>query len=165
MRLAPILIFSLFISATGVSLLIAQPPNARAGNGKGYSLWTLAELAEQGKPYNPDPTGMAGGGLGSLNGHTSILVRRDKTGESESHATASDLMVVVDGHASIVIGGTITGNTRMNAPGEPRGTDVEGGEEKQIGPGDIIHLEPGTVHWVKIAAEPLTYFLVKLEQR
>lgn len=131
-----------------------------------YTIWRSSELAERALPYRADPTGMAGGGIGRMDGRMAILVRRDKTGESESHANASDLMMVVDGEATLVVGGAITGLREGTQPGEPRGTGVQGGEEKEIRAGDIIHLGPGTVHWVKVPeGGRLTYFLVKLARQ
>lgn len=146
-----------------IMLAIALP--LFAADPEGFAMWKSTELTERGKPYKADATGMAGGGLGSVGGYSAILVRRDKTGEAESHENFADVMMVVDGEAMLVIGGTVA-DTRQNSPGEVRGKSIAGGVEKKIGPGDIIHLPGKMPHWVTLQpGKQITYFLLKLDKK
>jgi quercetin dioxygenase-like cupin family protein len=49
-------------------------------------------------------------------------------------------------------------------PHEVRGTSIDGGETKQIVPGDIIHIPARVPHQLKIAAgTKLTYLVIKVD--
>lgn len=49
------------------------------------------------------------------------------TGQVEVHDKETDIFYIVDGEATIVTGGTMAGG-RQTAPGQSRGTEVQGGE-------------------------------------
>lgn len=51
-------------------------------------------------------------------------------------------------------------------PHEVRGTSIEGGEEKQLGPGDIIHIPANIPHQLKIAAgTKFNYLVIKVDTK
>jgi len=133
-------------------------------------MWKMTEVTERAKTAKADATGMAGGGIGNLEKYQLIVVRRDKTGEAESHEKFVDIMIVTEGEATLRIGGQIV-ETRPNAAGEVRGKlllDLGPTKmvEKKIAPGDIIHLPPGLPHWVVLAdGKQITYLLLKLDKK
>jgi glc operon protein GlcG len=86
--------------------------------------------------------------------------RRDKAGVVEVHEQDADIIYVLEGTATFVTGGTMVGGKTI-APGEIRGTEVRGGETRQIAKGDVIIVPAGTPHWFKEVPGPLTYYVVK----
>jgi glc operon protein GlcG len=85
---------------------------------------------------------------------------RDKAGLVEVHERDADIIYVLDGTATFVTGGEIV-NAKPVAPGELRGTDVKGGETRQLSKGDVIIVPAGTPHWFKDVPGPLDYYVVK----
>ena len=90
--------------------------------------------------------------------HTS---RRVAPGMAEIHAKDTDLIYVLAGSATFVTGGrAIDGKT--TAPGEIRGTSIEGGETRVLSKGDVIIVPNGTPHWFKEVQGPLLYYTIKV---
>jgi uncharacterized protein GlcG (DUF336 family) len=85
---------------------------------------------------------------------------RDKAGMVEVHEQDADIIYVLDGSATFVTGGEVVGGKTI-APGEIRGTDVKGGETRQLNKGDVIIVPAGTPHWFKEVPGPLNYYVVK----
>jgi glc operon protein GlcG len=85
---------------------------------------------------------------------------RDQAGVVEVHEQDADIIYVLDGSATLVTGGEVV-NGKPIAPGEIRGTDVKGGETRQITKGDVIIVPAGTPHWFKEVPGPLNYYVVK----
>jgi mannose-6-phosphate isomerase-like protein (cupin superfamily) len=144
--------------------LLAQDP-------AGFVMWKPSEITDRAKSAKADATGMAGGGIGSLEGYKyqAIVVRRDKTGEAESHEKLADMMIVTDGEATLKIGGQVV-EKRPNTADEIRGKALADGStqvvEKKIGPGVIIYLPPGLPHWVVLPeGKQITYLLLKLDKK
>jgi glc operon protein GlcG len=89
--------------------------------------------------------------------HTS---RRDKTGMAEVHLKDADIIYVQEGAATFVTGGTVVAGKNI-APDEIRGSQISGGETRQISQGDVIIVPAGTPHWFKEVPAPMTYYVVK----
>lgn len=87
--------------------------------------------------------------------------RREKPGMVEVHTWDTDVIYVLDGTATFVTGGTMVGGKEI-APGEIRGTDVQGGETRQLKKGDVITIPNGTPHWFKEVQGPFLYYVVKV---
>jgi glc operon protein GlcG len=87
--------------------------------------------------------------------------RRDAPGQAEVHTRDTDIIYVVTGTASLVTGGTIVG-AKETGPEEIRGVSVEGGETREIRPGDLLVVPNRTPHWFKEVPAPMTYFVVKV---
>jgi glc operon protein GlcG len=87
--------------------------------------------------------------------------RRDGPGQVEVHEKDTDIIHVLSGTATLVTGGTLAG-ARVIAPEEVRGTDVTGGEAREIRAGDVIVVPNGTPHWFKSVPAPMTYYVVKV---
>jgi glc operon protein GlcG len=86
--------------------------------------------------------------------------RRDGPGEAEVHLHDTDIFYVREGSAVFVTGGTVV-EPRQLAPGEIRGSAIEGGVERRLEAGDVITIPRGVPHWFKAVARPFTYYVVK----
>jgi glc operon protein GlcG len=95
---------------------------------------------------------------GSFKIHAS---RRDAAGMAELHERDTDIVHVLEGTATLVTGGTIA-NGAVTAPGEIRGSSIEGGTSRQLSAGDVVVVPNGTPHWFKEVKGPLVYFVVKV---
>jgi len=81
----------------------------------------------------------------------------------EVHATEADLFYVIDGEATLITGGNVIG-ARTTAPGQIRGSRVEGGETHHLTRGDVMWVPAGVPHWFPEIPTPLSYLLVKVLQ-
>lgn len=86
---------------------------------------------------------------------------RDKAGMVEVHDHDADIVYVLEGSATLVTGGRLL-DGKSTGPGEVRGTQVEGGESRQIGKGDVVIVPAGTPHWFKEVGSPFNYYVVKV---
>src|SRR5215475_9186404 len=68
--------------------------------------------------------------------HAIHLLVRSRNGGAEQHARFADLFFVIDGRAALLTGGTIAG-AKTIAPGEIRGSDVQGGVQQELRAGDL----------------------------
>lgn len=88
--------------------------------------------------------------------------RRDKPGLAEIHTHDADIVHILEGTATFVTGGTAA-NLKTIAPGEIRGSHIEGGETRQLNKGDVIIVPAGVPHWFKEVSNPLLYYVVKAQ--
>ena len=86
--------------------------------------------------------------------------RRDKPGQAEVHTKDADIIYVLDGKASFVTGGTAV-DAKTTATDEIRGTEIAGGDTREINKGDVIIVPAGTPHWFKEVSNPFLYYVVK----
>lgn len=89
--------------------------------------------------------------------------RREGPGKVEVHTRDSDIAYVLQGSATLVTGGTAVGLEEIGAE-EWRGTAIEGGETRQLNPGDVVAIPNGTPHWFKEVKAPFLYYVVKVRQ-
>lgn len=101
-----------------------------------------------------------GGDLARGAGYVVSVARRTAGGEVEIHDHETDTFHVLEGSATIVTGGTVVGRHTV-APGQHRGSAIEGGETCQLRPGDVIIIPEGTPHWFKDVAGTIRYYVVK----
>jgi uncharacterized protein GlcG (DUF336 family) len=87
--------------------------------------------------------------------------RREAPGEVEYHEHTVDVMHVVEGNATVVLGGTMRG-AREIAPGELRAAAVDGGERRDLRPGDVLAIPSGVPHQSVDVSKPFLYFVVKV---
>lgn len=115
------------------------------------------------KPAEVDAA-RAQGDTGSLlveNGEFRVLAsRRDKPGQSEVHATDTDIFVVVDGQATIVLGGRMI-DPKETAPGEIRGSGIAGGTDYLLEKGVVLTVPRNTPHWVRETRPGFRYYVIK----
>ena len=103
------------------------------------------------------------GNTGSITGSPIRTVgnTRSKPGESEIHENVADVFMVMEGGSTFVMGGTVTGG-KTTAPGEIKGTGVQGGKTVQLSKGDVVIVPAGVAHWHKEVAKSITYYTVKV---
>jgi mannose-6-phosphate isomerase-like protein (cupin superfamily) len=93
-----------------------------------------------------------------------LASRRDKPGQSEVHVTDTDIFVVVHGQATIVLGGRMI-DPKETAPGELRGSGIEGGTDYLLEPGVVLTVPRNTPHWVRETQPGFRYYVIKSVHR
>jgi mannose-6-phosphate isomerase-like protein (cupin superfamily) len=97
--------------------------------------------------------------------HYITVAYREGNGVPEEHDTESAIFFIKSGQASILIGGKIADPTSPG-PGEVRGTQITGGERRNMGPGDVVHLPAGVPYQVFVdRSTPIEYLVVKVKER
>jgi glc operon protein GlcG len=86
---------------------------------------------------------------------------RDKPGVVEVHELDTDIVYVLKGSAQLITGGTPVG-TKTIAPHEFRAPTVNGGETRNLVPGDVVIIPNGVPHWFKEVEAPFDYYVVKV---
>jgi quercetin dioxygenase-like cupin family protein len=131
----------------------------------GASVLTMTLEAQAPARYFPATeveASFAKGGTLLEAGNVRILTAtRTGVGEAEAHQHDIDIFHVLEGSATFIVGGTMTGG-HETAPGETRGTAVEGGTEYQLKANDVITISAGVPHWFKVVDGRFRYFVVKV---
>ena len=100
--------------------------------------------------------------LKQYKGHYTMVAHREATGSSEVHEHEADIFVITAGEGTLVTGGKLV-HSRVEKPGELRGTSIAGGENVHYAPGDIIHIPAGVPHQMLVEkGQPVTYFVLKV---
>jgi mannose-6-phosphate isomerase-like protein (cupin superfamily) len=102
-----------------------------------------------------------GGGLVTASNLTVSGNHRAVPGMVEVHDKETDILYIIEGQATLVTGGTMVGG-KQTAPGQHRGTDVQGGETRHLQKGDVIVIPAGIPHWFKEVSPTVNYFTVKV---
>jgi mannose-6-phosphate isomerase-like protein (cupin superfamily) len=102
-----------------------------------------------------------GGDLVKAPDLTVLGAHRSGAGQVEVHDKETDVMYVVDGDATLVTGGTMVGG-KATAPGQWRGTDIEGGRPQHLTKGDVVVIPAGIPHWFKQVPQSISYYVVKV---
>jgi quercetin dioxygenase-like cupin family protein len=89
--------------------------------------------------------------------------RESQPGQAEIHTRDTDIIYVLQGSATLVTGGKAIA-ARSTGPEELRGSEIEGGDTREITAGDVIVVPNGTPHWFKKVNGPLLYYVVKVRQ-
>jgi mannose-6-phosphate isomerase-like protein (cupin superfamily) len=87
--------------------------------------------------------------------------RREAPGEVEYHEHTVDVMHVLEGNATVVLGGEMR-DAREIAPGELRAAAVDGGERRDLRPGDVLAIPNGVPHQFVDVSQPFLYLVVKV---
>ncbi len=146
----------LFLAAT-TSLLAADPA--------GFGLWKGAVVKNSNQELSGkiDDQKFAWQSLGTYANHLIGISHREGDGSAELHQTQTDIMIVDNGEATLVVGGTMVAPKTIK-PHEIRGSSIEGGEIKHIGPGDIVHIPANIPHQLKIkSGSKFTYTVIKVD--
>jgi len=102
-----------------------------------------------------------GGPLMSASNISVAGVSRTAPGQVEVHDKETDVLYITEGEATVVTGGAMVGG-KVTAPGQSRGTDIQGGQTHHMTKGDVIVVQAGTPHWFKeVPASGVHYFVVK----
>ena len=102
-----------------------------------------------------------GGSLVTAPNLTILMAHRDAPGMVEVHDKETDTIYVLAGSATFVTGGTMIGGT-VTAPGQQRGTDIQGGDARPLVKGDVIVVPAGVPHWFKEVRGSIDYYVVKV---
>jgi glc operon protein GlcG len=89
--------------------------------------------------------------------------RREGPGLVEVHTRDTDIAYVLQGSATLVTGGSAVGLKEIGNE-ELRGSAIQGGETRQLNPGDVVVIPNGTPHWFKEVKVPFLYYVVKVRQ-
>ena len=89
--------------------------------------------------------------------------RREGPGLVEVHTRDTDIAYVLQGSATLVTGGSAIGLKQIGAE-ELRGSAIEGGETRQLQPGDVVVIPNGTPHWFKEVKALFLYYVIKVRQ-
>jgi mannose-6-phosphate isomerase-like protein (cupin superfamily) len=150
---------SLFTFLLAAPLTAEDPP--------GFTHWPSAALKsfEKKLAAKVGATKTAGETLARYDNHQVVVVHREASGESEVHQSLVDVFVVQSGEGTLVVGGKVVGG-KSTAPGEIRGTAIEGGANRRLAPGDIAHIPANTPHQVLLEpGRQITYVIVKINSR
>ena len=85
---------------------------------------------------------------------------RTGPGQVEVHEKESDALYILEGEATFITGGKMIGG-KQTAPGQSRGTSIEGGETHHLTKGDVIVIPAGVPHWFKEVKPLVNYYVVK----
>ena len=107
------------------------------------------------------PVFESGGELSAGPGYLVSVARRTSGGEVEVHDLETDTFHILEGTATLVVGGTVVG-LRTTAPGQHRGTAIEGGDTYTLRPNDVMVIPAGIPHWFKDVAGVIRYYVVKI---
>jgi len=133
----------------------------------GPSIWTAGELkgVEKTLAQKLNAQKSASQALADAGTHTIQVSYREASGEAEVHEQVSDVFVVQAGEATLTLGGTMVSG-KTTAPGEIRGTSIEGGQSRDLGPGDVVNIPPGVPHRLVLkAGKAFTYLVVKVHAK
>jgi mannose-6-phosphate isomerase-like protein (cupin superfamily) len=108
--------------------------------------------------------GSAGEVLEEYPQHAIHLLVRSRNGDAELHENFADLFFVIEGRAALVTGGAIA-DAKNIAPGETRGSLVEGGMRQELRAGDVAHVPAGLWHQMLVSGDNfVTCLVVKIQQ-
>jgi uncharacterized protein GlcG (DUF336 family)/uncharacterized RmlC-like cupin family protein len=139
------------IGAAAISAAVSGAVNGNSDR-NGAAFFAAADVAERFR---------SGGLLLDTAGYKIDAGRRTAPGEVEYHEHTVDVMHVVQGSAKVVLGGDMR-EVREIAPGELRAAAVEGGERRDLRPGDVLAIPNGVPHQFVEVSDPFLYFVVKV---
>ncbi len=102
-----------------------------------------------------------GGAIATAPNLAVLVAHRAEAGQVELHDKETDTFYVLAGSATLVTGGTMEGGT-VTAPGQQRGTAIQGGDARQLTKGDVIVIPAGVPHWFKEVPQSIDYYVVKV---
>jgi len=153
------LFLSVALLTTSIWLHAADP--------EGFALWKGAAVKASGEELagKIDDQNFALKQLATYENHLIGIAHRAGDGSAELHETQTDILIVESGEATLVVGGTMV-KPKTVKPHEVRGSSIEGGENKPLGPGDIIHIPAKVPHQLKIeTGKSFTYLVIKVDSK
>ena len=103
-----------------------------------------------------------GGTLVTGSDHLVQCSNRTGPGVVEVHLKETDVMYFIDGSATLVTGGTTVNAKAGNNPLQIRGTDIQGGQARDVTKGDVVVVPAGVPHWFKEVPNSVSYYVVKV---
>lgn len=81
-------------------------------------------------------------------------------GSNLHQVNTTEIYYILSGYATLVTGGTMT-DARQENPTWVRGTAIEGGVTRRVGPGDIVIIPGHTPHWFSELETDLSYLIYR----
>lgn len=135
----------------------------RAANPEGFAMWTAADLKAKVNAAKLDDHKVGLDRTASWGNHSLLSIRREGDGEAEIHDTQVDVIFVTSGEGTLIVGGKMVGG-HQTAPGEQRGTSIQGGESHKMAPGDVFHV-PAKVPHQMLVPKAIAFEVVKVETK
>jgi mannose-6-phosphate isomerase-like protein (cupin superfamily) len=128
-------------------LLLAPSFIVRAADPKTAVFWSTAQLKEVDKKLPPKINPELHLATERLM-DSAFILHRDGPSTAEIHDDQADFIVIREGEGALLIGtqGTKLIEGKRTAPGEQRGTAVEGGTKYPVTAGDMIYVPANTPH-------------------
>src|SRR5580658_400007 len=82
-----------------------------------------------------------------------VIANRGMQRGAEMHDNTNHVFIIVDGEAEFVTGGKMI-DPKVAAPGQTRGTGIEGGVSQHLTKGDVITIPAKTPHQWKDTSNP-----------
>jgi len=145
--------------------LLAVSTCLHAADPEGFAIWKGTTIESSGKELasKMDDQKFAWQPLATYDNHLLGISHREGDGSAELHETQADILIVETGEAKLIIGGTMV-EPKTVKPHEVRGSSIEGGETKQLVPGDIVHIPAKVPHQLKIKdGTKFTYLVIKVD--
>jgi mannose-6-phosphate isomerase-like protein (cupin superfamily) len=94
-----------------------------------------------------------------------VIANRGVQRGAEVHARTNHVFIIVDGEADFVTGGKMI-DPKETAPGQLRGSGIEGGTVHRLTKGDVITIPANTPHQWKDTSKTgsVGYYAVNIEQ-
>jgi mannose-6-phosphate isomerase-like protein (cupin superfamily) len=148
---------------TNLLLLLCAVP-LLASDPAGFVIWSPSSLkgVENKLAAKIDNQHFSSQQLDKFGNHYTMLAYRQGNGSAELHETEADVFVVQSGTAKLLVGGKIV-NPKTTAPHEIRGASIQGGEEKPLSAGDIVHIPAKVPHQLLLTSKEFTYFVLKVQ--
>jgi len=86
---------------------------------------------------------------------------------ASEHDKVTEIYHIMEGSGTLVTGGTIPGSQRDSpgkAPNGPttRGSSIQNGVSRKVGPGDVVVIPAGVPHWFSAVDEDLKFLIVRV---
>lgn len=91
--------------------------------------------------------------------------RRSSGGEPQFaiiHPYSIEIYQIVEGTGTLVTGGALVPPFNVLNADIVRSQSITGGEERRVGKGDVVVLNPGTPHWFKVIDGSITYLEARI---
>jgi mannose-6-phosphate isomerase-like protein (cupin superfamily) len=148
-------------------VLLTSAAWLHAADPEGFAIWKGPVVKNSGSELagKLDDQKFAWKPLATYDNHLLGISHREGDGSAELHETQADIMIVESGAATLVVGGRMV-EPKTVKPHEVRGSSIEGGETKQLAPGDIVHIPAKVPHQLKIASgTEFTYLVIKVDSK
>ncbi len=147
----------------GVAILALMATAGQSG-ASGVHVWRSTDIMAKGKvlAQKLNPQKVASETIATEGNRTFMVAHREGSGIPEWHEKQADIIFISAGQITMVYGGTIL-DAKVTAPGEMRGTSIQGGTEAKLGPGDVLHVPAKVPHQMMLApGAQVTYFVTKV---
>ena len=103
--------------------------------------------------------------FGNFGTHSVMMAHLEASGVAEIHETLTDVFIIQSGEAILTVGGKVV-DAKTSAPGEIRGTSIEGGVRKKLVAGDVVNIPAGTPHHTQVLpGQQVTYLVIKVRAK